>query len=189
MSRMAETPGRGRHRRRGDAGSGAAGWQVPVCCKTSEMRRPGLRITAGRALRSVPRQPSCYNRSARRSRPPVQRLSERSTRCTIRTRILVADALAGRITRRQTLSLGLRLGLASPVITALLAAMPEDARASSPQTAPARLPAAQEGSGALTVIILAGSRPRSPVRLRQPVLDVLPGHLRDAAPAQGEQHG
>ena len=31
-----------------------------------------------------------------------------------RTRILVADALAGRITRRQSLSLGLRLGLASP---------------------------------------------------------------------------
>src|SRR5215207_2077704 len=73
-----------------------------------------------------------------------------------RTRILVANALAGRITRRQTLSLGLRLGLASPVITALLAAMPEDARASAPQTAAARLSAAQEGSGALNVIILAG---------------------------------
>src|ERR671910_2901481 len=73
-----------------------------------------------------------------------------------RTRILVADALAGRITRRQTLSLGLRLGLASPVITALLAASPGDSQASSPQTAPARQSAAQEGSGALTVIIRAG---------------------------------
>jgi peptide/nickel transport system substrate-binding protein len=73
-----------------------------------------------------------------------------------RTRILMADALAGRITRRQTLSLGLRLGLSSPVIAALLAASPEDSRAASPQTAPARLSAAQEGSGSLTVIIPSG---------------------------------
>ena len=73
-----------------------------------------------------------------------------------RPRILVADALVGRITRRQTLSLGLRLGLASPVIAALIAASPEDSRASSPQTAPARLPAAQEGSGALNVVIQGG---------------------------------
>src|SRR5215217_7480298 len=70
--------------------------------------------------------------------------------------ILVADALAGRITRRQTLSLGLRLGVASPVIAAILAASPEDSRASAPQTAPARLPAAQEGSGVLTVVIPSG---------------------------------
>src|SRR4051794_1426199 len=73
-----------------------------------------------------------------------------------RTRILGADALTGRITRRQTLSLGLRLGLASPVIAALLAASPEVAQTASPQAAPARLSAAQEGSGALKVGIQSG---------------------------------
>src|SRR5918998_1545383 len=73
-----------------------------------------------------------------------------------RTRNLVADALTGRITRRQSLSLGLRLGVASPIIMALIVANPGNARASSPQTAPARLSAAQEGSGALTVIIPSG---------------------------------
>src|SRR5215204_179512 len=73
-----------------------------------------------------------------------------------RTRILMANALAGRITRRHTLSLALRLGLSSPVIGALLAASSGDSRAASPQTAPARLSAAQEGSGSLTVIIPSG---------------------------------
>ena len=73
-----------------------------------------------------------------------------------RTSILGADALTGRITRRQTLSLGLRLGLASPVIAALLAASPEVSQAASPQAAPARLSAAQEGSGALKVVIQSG---------------------------------
>jgi hypothetical protein len=66
-----------------------------------------------------------------------------------RTRILVAGALAGRITRRQMLSLSLE----SPDIAALLAAGPEDAQGSSPLIAPARWSAVQEGSGALTVII------------------------------------
>src|SRR5918998_5951214 len=73
-----------------------------------------------------------------------------------RTRNLVADALTGRITRRQSLSLGLRLGVASPIIMALIAANPGISRASSPQTAPARLSAPHEGSGALTVIISSG---------------------------------
>jgi peptide/nickel transport system substrate-binding protein len=74
-----------------------------------------------------------------------------------RTRILVADALAGRISRRQTLSLGLRLGLASPVITALLAVTPGISRASSsPRNTSVRLSAAQEGSGVFNVVIQAG---------------------------------
>ncbi len=69
---------------------------------------------------------------------------------------LLADALAGRITRRQALTLSLRLGLASPVIAALMAATPEDSPASSPRTTGARLPRAQEGSGTFTVVIPSG---------------------------------
>ena len=68
---------------------------------------------------------------------------------------LFAAAAAGTISRRQALSLGLRLGLATPVLTALLAAAPERAGASA--AAPPRLPRPQgEGSGTFNVILPNG---------------------------------
>lgn len=73
-----------------------------------------------------------------------------------RTARLMSDAVAGRISRRQALSLGLRLGLATPAITALMAAAPASGLAALPAAAPSRLPSAQKGSGTLNVIILSG---------------------------------
>lgn len=71
---------------------------------------------------------------------------------------LLADALAGRISRRQALNLGLRLGLATPVLTALVAAAPARV-AAAPSALPASLPQPQgESSGTLTVL-LDGSAP------------------------------
>lgn len=56
-----------------------------------------------------------------------------------RTTRLMADLVAGPISRRQALSVGLRLSLATPVISALLAASP--AGASPAVAAPALVPA------------------------------------------------
>jgi peptide/nickel transport system substrate-binding protein len=69
-----------------------------------------------------------------------------------RVRRLLADARAGRLSRRQVLSAGLRLGLASPAILGLMAAAPNVAAGPAP-VSPRRLLRTQEGSGALTIII------------------------------------
>ena len=63
-----------------------------------------------------------------------------------------ASALSGRLDRRTVLAQGLKLGLATPVITALMARAPE-APPDQQRAADARLPMRQEGgSGTLTVI-------------------------------------
>ncbi len=69
---------------------------------------------------------------------------------------LFADARAGRFTRRQALSLGLRLGLASPVIGALMTAAPATARAAPVAGARSRLPRPQDGGGGTFTVIVAG---------------------------------
>ncbi len=61
-----------------------------------------------------------------------------------------AAALSGRMDRRRVLAHGLKLGLATPVITALMANAPEAAAAPVPLGA--RRSSNQEGSGTLTVI-------------------------------------
>lgn len=67
-----------------------------------------------------------------------------------RTRFF-ASALSGRLDRRAVLAQGLRLGLATPVITALMARAPE--ASAGPAVHGRRLPMRQEGgSGTLTVI-------------------------------------
>jgi len=71
-----------------------------------------------------------------------------------RTTRLMADLVAGRISRRQALSVGLRLGLATPVISALVAASP--AGASPAVAAPALVPARQAEGGTFTVGLASG---------------------------------
>ncbi len=68
---------------------------------------------------------------------------------------LVREAGCGRVNRRQVLSAGLRLGLASPVIVGLMAAAPE-AEASAPGTT-AR--AALQGGGGTLTVLRDGSSP------------------------------
>jgi peptide/nickel transport system substrate-binding protein len=67
---------------------------------------------------------------------------------------MLADALAGRLSRRQALETGLRLGLATPAIAALVAATPVHPAAAAPAPAPAPLPlrSAQTSPGTFTII-------------------------------------
>lgn len=75
---------------------------------------------------------------------------------------LFAAASAGRMNRRQVLETGLRLGIATPVLTALAAAAPARA-ATHPTSAPRRLPQRQEGgSGTLTLLISVGTEDIDP---------------------------
>jgi peptide/nickel transport system substrate-binding protein len=71
------------------------------------------------------------------------------------TSAFVRDALWGTYDRRQLLSTGLRLGIATPVLTALLAAAPEVSAAPS-STSVSRLQRLQE-AGAFTAVIEDGS--------------------------------
>ena len=73
-----------------------------------------------------------------------------------RVQRLFDDARSGRLSRRQLLHAGLRLGLASPVISALIATAPPT-RAASPSIK-ASLPRAQNtNSGSFTVLISVGT--------------------------------
>ena len=74
-------------------------------------------------------------------------------------------ARAGRLSRRQLLETGLRLGLASPVIVALIEAAPTTASATS--VAPASVPTArgagqEDSSGTLVVLLAAGTEDIDP---------------------------
>src|SRR5688572_7049765 len=80
---------------------------------------------------------------------------ERSTDPRVRRGLAAIGA--GRMTRRQVLSFGLRAGLASSAIVGLMALAPDIAAGPAPAT-PRRSFQAQEGSGALTVVI-GGSAP------------------------------
>jgi peptide/nickel transport system substrate-binding protein len=78
---------------------------------------------------------------------------------------IFALAGTGRLSRRQLLETGLRLGLASPVILSLIEAAPRSASAATlPSGAPRALPqAAQDASsGTLTVLITAGDEDLDP---------------------------
>jgi len=70
---------------------------------------------------------------------------------------LLSAARSGRLTRRSALSLGLRLGLATPAIEALVAAAPAEAAPSPHAAAPRRTPRQQSG-GTFTVL-RSGSSP------------------------------
>ena len=68
---------------------------------------------------------------------------------------LFAHARAGRLSRRQLLDTGLRLGLTSPVIVSLIEAAPKTASAepAAPTlVSPARAAVQVESSGTLTVL-------------------------------------
>jgi peptide/nickel transport system substrate-binding protein len=76
---------------------------------------------------------------------------------------LLAGAHAGRLGRRELLHAGLRLGLASPVISALMAAAPEGSAAAGKAAAAARLPRPQEGNGGtFTALISIGTEDIDP---------------------------
>jgi peptide/nickel transport system substrate-binding protein len=72
-----------------------------------------------------------------------------------RTAHFVQDALAGRLNRRQILTVGLRLGAATPLITALLAAAPADAPAP-------RAWRAQQGGNVFNVIFSSATNDVDP---------------------------
>ncbi|MDQ3781046.1 MAG: ABC transporter substrate-binding protein [Chloroflexota bacterium] len=75
---------------------------------------------------------------------------------------LFTSASLGRISRRQLLETGLRLGIATPMLTALYAAVPTAATASV-ASAPGRLPTRQAGdSGTLTILISVGTEDIDP---------------------------
>ncbi len=75
---------------------------------------------------------------------------------------LAAEVRGGRLSRRQVLETGLRLGLASPVILGLIEAAPASAAPS--RVAAATRPAAQdgEGSGTFTLLISGGTEDIDP---------------------------
>ncbi|MFM9105724.1 MAG: ABC transporter substrate-binding protein [Chloroflexota bacterium] len=74
---------------------------------------------------------------------------------------LMADAAAGRLTRRRALEAGLKLGLATPVIAAIVAAAPAGAAAApAPAPAPAFNPArAAQAGGSTFTVVRDGSTP------------------------------
>jgi len=71
---------------------------------------------------------------------------------------LPAEASAGRLSRRQALEIGLRLGLATPVIAALMAAAPERTAAAPPRV-PGTLPRPQGTSTGTFTLMVDGSTP------------------------------
>jgi peptide/nickel transport system substrate-binding protein len=78
---------------------------------------------------------------------------------------LFAQARAGRMSRRRLLETGLRLGLATPVITSLIAAAPKSAAAApvAPVAASPRPAAAQDAtSGTLTILLTSGTEDIDP---------------------------
>jgi peptide/nickel transport system substrate-binding protein len=78
---------------------------------------------------------------------------------------LFSLARAGRLSRRQVLETGLRLGLASPVIVSLIEATPKTAAAAPavPASAPSAAGAAQDdSSGTLVVLLVAGTEDIDP---------------------------
>jgi peptide/nickel transport system substrate-binding protein len=68
----------------------------------------------------------------------------------------VQDALRGKISRRNIIALGLRAGLSTSLISALLANAPETS-ASTSSNGPGRFQRLQEGGGTFTAIIEDGS--------------------------------
>lgn len=70
---------------------------------------------------------------------------------------LIAETIGGRLSRRQVLSAGLRLGLASPVISALMAVAVEDTGA-APASARA-LPSRKQGEASGTLTVISASSP------------------------------
>ena len=75
---------------------------------------------------------------------------------------LFTEARAGRYSRRRLLNTGLRLGLATPVIMALLDAAPEAGAAPTPGAQPALPAPAQEGGDVFTNLITAGTEDIDP---------------------------
>jgi peptide/nickel transport system substrate-binding protein len=77
---------------------------------------------------------------------------------------LFSLARAGHLSRRQLLEAGLRLGLASPVIVALIEAAPQRATAAPIERAPAPSPLLAQGdsSGTLQVLITSGTEDIDP---------------------------
>ncbi len=74
---------------------------------------------------------------------------------------LAQDAHAGRLSRRQVLAAGLQLGLATPVIAALMAAAPEASAAPGRPSALGRSPG-QEGGDTFTIIVIGGTEDIDP---------------------------
>lgn len=75
---------------------------------------------------------------------------------------LFTAASLGRISRHQLLETGLRLGIGTPMLTALYAAVPAAATATVAST-PARLPTRQaNNSGTLTMLISVGTEDIDP---------------------------
>jgi peptide/nickel transport system substrate-binding protein len=74
---------------------------------------------------------------------------------------LARDAFSGRLSRRRVLEAGLRLGLATPVIGALMAAAPE---ASAAPSRPGKMNrgANQDGGGTFTIIVIGGTEDVDP---------------------------
>lgn len=73
----------------------------------------------------------------------------------------VQEALTGRLNRREVLAGGLKLGLATPVIMALMASAPEAQAAPSHRTSPSRV-IAQEGGDTFTAAIIGGTEDIDP---------------------------
>ena len=98
----------------------------------------------------------------------------------------IVRPMVASLNRRQILSLGLRLGLATPVIAGLMSCRPGGKRRRAGchplhGGSPEQRHLHRTGHG-------SDRHARSPLRLRQPGLDVVPGRLRDAAPPQGREH-
>ncbi len=74
----------------------------------------------------------------------------------------IRDALSGRLTRRQILEIGLRLGVATPVIGALMANAPKAAARPWQGRTPLRAARQDSSSGTLTLIITAGTNDIDP---------------------------
>ncbi|MER3485022.1 MAG: hypothetical protein C4345_02630 [Chloroflexota bacterium] len=72
------------------------------------------------------------------------------------------DALRGRLSRRQILETGLRLGLSTPLITALMAHAPTASAGTARELTPIRAARQEARSGTLTLIITAGTNDLDP---------------------------
>ncbi len=72
------------------------------------------------------------------------------------------DALSGRLSRRQILETGLRLGLSTPLITALMAHAPKASAGTARGLTPLRAARQDASSGTLTLIITAGTNDIDP---------------------------
>src|SRR3954468_16620221 len=103
-------------------------------------------------------------RSERDRTPQVTDLDRTLTLENDQVRRLFTVARAGGLSRRQLLEMGLRLGLASPAIVALIEATPKSASAALSEPAPAisRQPVQDQTSATLQVLITSGTEDIDP---------------------------